>query len=86
MSEEQRKKWERTRAKGFNRYIIWFGLVYPILITLFLFIGSHVYDEKINTRGLFIRFILLLIVGFAFGVWSYERNERLYLKSSNKNE
>jgi hypothetical protein len=86
MSEKQQKKWEKTRAKGFNRYIILIGLVCPVFMTISFILASYFFDEKINTREMFIRFILLLVGGFLFGWWSYERNERLYLKTAGKNE
>ena len=86
MSEKQQKRWEKTRAKGFNRYVILHTLIYPVFMTICFTIGGYVFDEEIESGEIFIRFIIFLIGGFVLGWWSYERNERLYLKTIGKND
>lgn len=86
MSEKDKVNWEKTRAKGFNRYVVKWTLLFGILLPFLQLTVDRVFDGTTNTRVIFLNFILFLIFGFLFGWWTYEWNEYKYKKTIGKHD
>jgi hypothetical protein len=86
MNDAERKNWKKTRAKGFNHFVVKCTLLFGILMPIFQSISEYIFDEKINTRFIGWRLIGYSIIGFLYGWWTYEWNEYKYKKTINKDE
>ena len=77
-TEKQRKKWEKVRARGFNRYVVFSAFSCGILVTIFGIIYKYVFLEKIKMEAIGWRLIGFSILGLLSGWFTYERTESLY--------
>jgi uncharacterized membrane protein len=85
MNESQRAKWERTRGKGFWRYVL---LHWVLLFGGFMIIMTSISDYFISRRGfrledLVIKIPIFLIIGFLAGAAMWFYVESKYKKSSS---
>jgi hypothetical protein len=84
MSEKQQKKWEKTRAKGFDRFVfnrtLLCGIGIPILETFL----DYIFDGKLNLQKFGWRVIGYTIAGLLGSWWIYEWNEYKYRKTAGK--
>lgn len=83
MNASQRAKWERTRAKGFWRFVLLWLLVFGggMIIT------TSIFDYFFSSRGLRledmkIKVPIFLVTGFIGGVAGWFVSESRYKKSS----
>ena len=83
MNTSQRAKWERTRAKGFLRFVLLWGL----LVGGGMIITTSIFDYFFSSRGLrledmIIKVPIFLVTGFIGGVAAWFVTEYRYKKSS----
>ncbi len=81
MNQEQRAKWEQTRAKGMWRFI----LLNTVLFSGGLLIGTSIYDHFTRTNGfwfedLYFNVPIYLVGGLVFGVAIWLIGEYRYKK------
>lgn len=83
MSQRTRKSWEKTRARGFNRFVVRSTLLFGFFMPIFQMASEYIFDGKINPKAIGWRIIGYSIVGLLCGWWTYEWNEYKYRKTVN---
>ncbi|PZD97301.1 hypothetical protein DNH61_02805 [Paenibacillus sambharensis] len=88
MKEQQIKKWEKTRAKGLRKFVLFDGVLgwgiptaflYTLIVT-FMDRKALVFDGEILER-LLIALVLFPIGGILYGIWVWKWTERNYRKA-----
>jgi hypothetical protein len=82
MNESRRKKWEKTRAKGKKKYIIYNGVVGWGITTALLVVLINIFinndSSQTNFYNLVLPFVFFPIGGIFWGAWTWNWAEKQY--------
>ena len=83
MKEKQIKKWEKTRAKGFIRFVIKFALILSIAVTITSLLFDYYWDGVWKTDDIVFNFIFGFLINSVGGWIIYRTTENKYQESLN---
>jgi len=81
--DKQIAKWEKIRAKGKWRYYfingsLYWGVFMSVFLTLF-----DLLQKEFDIKKSVLRFGMLLIFGFFYGMWQWQTKEKYYKQNKN---
>lgn len=80
--ERRRQKrhewWERKRAGGKLRYVLWFTMIWSGAMIVALSLPDYFLDRKLDTGALWFTVIYFLVSGVVLGLWAWSTNEKNY--------